>query len=578
MSRPRDMNPNIPRQVTATTPLHVYTTLPRYMTFPHHMTLPQHMSLPHNIILPHNITVPHNMTFPYYMALPSSLRPLTPTGDLEPCRIQEVYLFIDRRSHPGSIDASLLSTLPADVQLLAITSTRESVQCDSYYYPRDLPTVFGGDTPNLRALVLDAHAPFLPGNAFPNLVNLRVSCLPHMIVGFRLLLQLFSNTPRLETLELLLHPRRPRGVDERVEVTDGTRGLDTWTTPVSLSRLRVLTISGLYVQVAMTMLSKLDVPPRVVMRLLKLQLDLDTATPIPTLMVPALRNISGLTHLDIFECIQDKDEDKYEDEDDKEIQAEKEQYRLLLERSARVPQMRGLALANLPQGRKVEHARPAGPLSSCYLIRHGLHSGLWIHVEAPLRLREYVQSGVLQSLQPELPLGDITTLRMSVLPNRLSCLSSMVSRMSSLTTLTLRSIQRLSSEQAGAALQEISRALTPLSPGTSAAAIPAPNLEAVSIEVLSDFVLPTSLVNMAERRVISAVPLVSVTCSIPDAPPLELQRLSDHVIDDVDVTRRSLRWDSAEVLTPVWRTTNEYWGMHPQLADKDAWGLPETLS
>ncbi|TFK87335.1 hypothetical protein K466DRAFT_472308, partial [Polyporus arcularius HHB13444] len=147
-----------------------------------------------------------------------------------------------------------------------------------------------------------------------------------------------------------------------------------------------------------------------------------------------------------------------------------------------------------------------------YAIGRGPRSGLWIHVEAPLvegPLADHVQPGVLQSLQRELPLGDVTTLRVSVVPDRFSCLPAMVSRMSSLTELVLRSASELSSAQAATALQDISRALTPISSGVNTTLTPAPSLEAVSLEVLSDYVLPTSLVNMAERRVISAVPLVS---------------------------------------------------------------------
>ena len=230
IKRPRDMNPHIPSEIISTIPLHVYIDLPR---------------------------------------LPSAFTPRQPPG-LH--RIREVYLRIDRAKFRNTFNAYTGCTFPPNIQLMTITSTEKSGYRDPSTYREDLPLIFGGDTPNLKALVADIYAPFLPGNAFPNLVNLRISCIPHLTVGFTLLLQLFSHTACLETLELLLHTKFQRDVQHAMETTGGLQRLDAWTTRIPLPRLRALTVSGLCVQTAMAVLSKLDVPSHVVIRLSRLQL------------------------------------------------------------------------------------------------------------------------------------------------------------------------------------------------------------------------------------------------------------------------------------------------------------------
>lgn len=260
--------------------------------------------------------------------------------------------------------------------------------------------------------------------------------------------------------------------------------------------------------------------------------------------------------MDIFDGL--RRVDPVEDEDE----TEEGQYRGVQRTQYRPP------VPGFPQAREVAGAIQYGLRSGFYIIGHGPRSGLWIHVEGPSDLRDYIRSEILHSLQGELPLGNVTRLRMSVVPEQLSCFPAMISRMASLTTLTVR----LSCLLRDAALQDVCSALTPFFPGINPALIPAPKLETLSIEMLGPCMLPTLLVSMAERRVASAVPLVSVTCSLPRPLEEELLCLAEYVIEDVHIVHDSLQWDPSEVLTPVWMVTNDYWVMHPCLIDGQ--GLP----
>ncbi|KAI0329163.1 hypothetical protein GY45DRAFT_1325418 [Cubamyces sp. BRFM 1775] len=134
---------------------------------------------------------------------------------------------------------------------------------------------------NLKALAVDGLGSWTPGNVFPSLTHLHLS----NIVGC--LAMLLANTPALQYLHIQ-------------DLTSGVLAAKPKRSEcrVSLPSLRALTCSGGYAPGALRVLSFLELPPGVVVRMYNLTCMTPSSAMRPNVLLPHSL-LSAFTHLDI---------------------------------------------------------------------------------------------------------------------------------------------------------------------------------------------------------------------------------------------------------------------------------------
>ncbi|KAI0690460.1 hypothetical protein C8T65DRAFT_745794 [Cerioporus squamosus] len=206
-----------------------------------------------------------------------------------------------------------------NLEFLTLSVTESSKGFHGDHSP-GLPRILGGIPIRLRALALRS-VPFIPGNAFPNLVNLPIDKMTNSVLTIQKLLRLLCNCPRLETFELArTEPLLLTGEVVAVSQTSASSGSDIQLLSdidvdsptlfiAELPRLRGLRMGYLNVEHALAILALLRLPKRLAMRLDHMKSSAPYARaavaypPWPSLTVPpisALYGVKGLTHLDII--------------------------------------------------------------------------------------------------------------------------------------------------------------------------------------------------------------------------------------------------------------------------------------
>ncbi|RPD77514.1 hypothetical protein L226DRAFT_532298 [Lentinus tigrinus ALCF2SS1-7] len=226
-----------------------------------------------------------------------------------------------------------------------------------------------------------------------------------------------------------------------------------------------------------------------------------------------------------------------------------------------------------------------------HFISHGQNRGIWLHVHATV----FVNSD-FSHLVAHVDTRDITTFRLSILPNAVGCLSflrSMLVKMPSLSRLLVKCEQRLTPLSGQALLKEVAEALTPSSSSSndgSPAEIPAPGLNSLGIEIglIQDYrchpglagaainrqkVPLDAVVRMAASRKRSAHPIRSLVCNISGCTREDLLPLSKFV-SEFDVATGPL-FVAGRYVPSAFKMKNDYWELFRSDDGMTSWDMPE---
>ncbi|KAI1791281.1 hypothetical protein LXA43DRAFT_1011957 [Ganoderma leucocontextum] len=443
-------------------------------------------------------------------------------------RVRELHLFVD---NVIPIEYLLTCTFSLPVlEFLTLTAGGEGFFAQALL--PHLPLIFGVLASNVKAMALGPNVPFFPGNSFPNLINLQLRGISRSVASTGRLLDLLSNTPRLETFELL-SPSHDLDLDTQTANHP----------PVALKHLKVFWISSVASTPAFSLLSKLELPAVSTVRLTELYAKSDQSPPVPRSVLPLSH--MGLTDLDILE-------------------------------------------GGKPAGRDT-------PFNLHFLAhgaRAGTDTGLWVnfrfwrpHICSSRQLKEQYshEEYVFWSVFTTLPTLGVTALRLSTLsPAHLRRAALIVGgeRVPALESLVVRSQKSGSATENSAAVDRLARILAPFEsePGCGDAGQAVPRLGSLTIELNRAWKrgMGDVLVRTLEGRKLSGHPLRSVACSALSVGDPELAgRIKEHVVGDVRVTDRKL-WERKEI-PEVWMVKNDYWRLYPASLARtgNGWGLPE---
>ena len=453
-----------------------------------------------------------------------------------PNRIQEAHIQIDIHYSLGEV-LQLLSTPMPNLNCFNLTATRPYQEHERN---TGMPMILGGDSARLKALVLKAA--FIPGNAFPNLVNLRL----HSISGHGLpiwqLLQLFRNCLRLETLDLS-HTALSRLTAEE-ESGAGAKKPDM--SPVVLAHLHGLRMGYMSVDHVLAILAFLHLPKHPVMRLDSLY-----GSPPPytggslniaesfwsSLMNPhisSMYNVKGLAQVDVMYLTDDH----------------------------------GYA--------------------HIHIVSHGQDQdrcGIWFHCGRG-NMEDFTTP--LERLLAHVDTRDVTTLRLRVSVDVpavtwIVFLSHMLERVPSLARLSVEEepARRVPSLDHDWVIRALLPPLTDTS-DTNDHTVPAPQLDTLEIwqtergEEVRTGTMCAAVQSMVAIRKERGHPLRSLACNIPDATQDDLAALSEYV-EELRVTNERESQpgcqDSFEVPS-AFRMKNDYWHMFRYDKNLERWKLP----
>ena len=402
------------------------------------------------------------------------------------------------------------------------------------------PLLFSGETPKLCALHLGPGIQFIPGNRFPVLAHLRLTRLPKPTLTVDKLVRLLSNCPQLVTLQVDGSPIEPASAEFTANMK-----------LISLPLMQALWINLARVAPVFAIIACLEFPSNVNIRLSNLiasRGDYNDHTfgnaqpPVLITPLPALRNIEGLTHLDVLEW--------------------------------------------LPYGELEEnnplYTRPV----NFHFIARGPQAALWIHFATGHYGPRSAVARILPDLYALLPTEDLTSLQVSVVdPSHIAHVASLLEGAPRLRTFALRGKYSRRDGETQEGLDVLARTLTPTPPiqDSEVARVPAPMLESLSID-MQDVSITSSeaCVRMVEQRALCGHPLRSISLVIPVPSPKE-----DGEDEMPAPLRTGLKGDvehDPEALWKLWRSQgiaptftnvkNDYWRLWTGWGRHSFHGLP----
>ncbi|RPD62710.1 hypothetical protein L226DRAFT_324666 [Lentinus tigrinus ALCF2SS1-7] len=439
-----------------------------------------------------------------------------------PHRIGEAHLLNIDEYHPMVILRSLASPMP-NLKFMNLSGLRSR----TYQLEAGMPLILGGTSTSLRAFALK-QVSFVPGNSFPNLIDLRLDTMTCVDWEF---FRLLRNCPRLETLELA-HTETLLSTPLQSSASSGSvldlvsGGDKPIMSPVVLRHLRGLRMGYMKVVYALAILALLKLPRHPVMRLDNLTCYSRYAVlpdwhevwqsrvepPLSTLY-----EVKGHTHLDIIHVREDNN-------------------------------------------------------AHLHFISHGQNCGIWVHVRA-------IDPGPFFHLVAHLDTRAITTFRLSVPHNaveRLSFLRFVLVRMPSLSRLLVKCRVRLPAQSGTALLKEVAGALTPSSSSSNeggTAEIPVPGLDYFGIEMDCARIPLDALVHMAASRKRSAHPIRSLVCNISGCTREDLLPLSEFV--DAYYVATGFLFEVGPDVPSVFKMKNDYWELFRREDGMTSWNMPE---
>ncbi|RDX50354.1 hypothetical protein OH76DRAFT_1402818 [Lentinus brumalis] len=445
-----------------------------------------------------------------------------------PDRIQEVHFTIWATSLEKVFQA-LSSPMP-NLEFLTLND-RMHVGWDR---SPGVPLILGGNTSTLRALALRS-VPFIPGNAFQGLANLRLEDVPSEVLTIGALLRLLRNCPRLETIELIdIEPSFSVGGTVTFKPLSDVYASGSTLSPVHLPRLRGLRMGYMSTEHMLAILALLTLPIQLVMRLDNLKHFPSArgtgASPRPSLIatpVSALYGVKRLIYLDVIHL------------DDTE--------------------------------RKNLH-----------FLSHGEDSGIWFHTSGTRLGNHYQDLHQLERVISQLDTRDIVNFRLSILPDtipalRRTSLRSTLLKMPSLTRLLIKCSQTLPENPASMLLIWMDEVLAVRSSSSDggAAEIPAPGLQYLGIQMrCSEPLEPRALealVRMSASRQKSGHPF-SLACNVSAMTHEDLAPVSAFV-EHLEITDDPL-FEINKDVPAMYMMKNDYWHMF-RTDGMAGWNLPE---
>ena len=421
-----------------------------------------------------------------------------------------------------------------------MTAGSDSFFIRSPLFSPQLPLILGRTTLNLKALALGADAPFVPGNSFPNLVNLQLRGARRAFeVTASDLLALLSNCPRVETFEL------------GSPIPDIKR--DAQMPELTLSHLKALWMNKLNATTALAFLAKLKLPAVSTVRLTDLCADQWLYPPCPLPL-----SHMGLTQLDILE-------------------------------------------SGKPAGRDTPFALHFIAHRSGTSTGLWIHLSFWRPNSRsdglPVGLSEQYthEELVFWDVFNALPTRTISELRLSMLrPAHLTRAALIVlrERVPALEGLVVRGLKARSATEQCKVQDGLARALARrdvaigpseaalgswTKPGQSVGDTPVPRLRDLTIELNRAWKsgMGDRLVRALQERKKRGYPLRSVACSAPSVGDEKLEEcIREHVTGEVNITNHKL-WKVRKV-SEIWMVKNDYWRLYPESLARglNGWGLP----
>ncbi|RDX50352.1 hypothetical protein OH76DRAFT_472466 [Lentinus brumalis] len=232
------------------------------------------------------------------------------------------------------------------------------------------------------------------------------------------------------------------------------------------------------------------------------------------------------------------------------------------------------------------HLRNAKKQPHLHLIAHGESSGIWFHICTRSSIRSSTRSefNKLERLVAHLDTQDVTTFRLTILPEAVECLAflrPLLMEMPSLSRVLIKCSSKLTPPLASDLLHRAEDALMPSSspesssPDGGAAGIPAPALDSLGIQLECPKAPVDALVRLTASRAQSGHPIRSLECNISGTTQEDLASVAEYV-DNLDVTSRPLFNEISGNVPAVFKMKNDYWELFCREDGMEGWDLPES--